>query len=337
MKLLIVTQNVDRTDPIMGFFSSWVEAFAERTESVIVVGQKVGEYSFPRNVSVESLGKEIGKDIRLQILRSYVLFWRYRKNYDAVFVHMTPIWIIIGAPLWFLLRKRMYLWYEIKRGSLKLNIALRLVRKVFAATEHGIPGSSRKLMIVGHGIDTDAFAFAKTYEKDLVVAIGRMTRIKNYDVILRTFAELPVQARLFIAGGTITKADKTEEKRIQDLAQKLAIDDRIEICWVAPDEIPSLLQRARLFLHASQGGLDKALLQAMSCGCPIVSTSNAAQDVLPQMCQSTEDSMAEKARVLFDSSSVDRQTIALQLRSTIESKHSLPQCIDRLVEEMQSY
>ena len=31
MKLLLVTQNVDRTDPILGFFHQWVEEIAKRT------------------------------------------------------------------------------------------------------------------------------------------------------------------------------------------------------------------------------------------------------------------------------------------------------------------
>ncbi|PIR53730.1 hypothetical protein COU75_04425 [Candidatus Peregrinibacteria bacterium CG10_big_fil_rev_8_21_14_0_10_42_8] len=335
MTLLIVTQNVDSTDPILGFFHQWIEAFSERIDSVVVVGQKVGRHSFSSNVSVQSLRKEEGKSVIVQVLRSYGLFWKKRKDYDTVLVHMTPIWILIGAPLWILMRKRMYLWYEIKRGSWKLSLAMLLVRKVFAATEHGIPHSSKKLVVVGHGIDTEIFAKTLTHSDGPVVSLGRITRIKNYDVILRAFAELPADLQLFIAGGTVTDADILEEKRLSDLARELGIEDRVSHGWVAPDTVPDILQGARLFLHASQGGLDKAILQAMSCGCPCVSTSVAAKSSLPEECVASEDSMAAQAKALLELSDHDQEALSDELHSIVEHTHSLPTCIDRLVAEMQ--
>lgn len=334
MKLLIVTQNVDKTDPILGFFHQWVEEFSKRIDKVVVVGQKVGEHSFSNNVHVESLQKEHGKSLASQVLRSYALFWKHRKDYDAVLVHMTPVWILIGAPLWIVMRKRMYLWYEVKRGSWKLGIAMKLVRKVFAATEHGIPHASKKLVVVGHGIDTNVFAKTVEHTNGPVVTLGRVTRIKNYDVILRCFAELPQEMRLFIAGGTVTDSDKGEEKRLQGLAQELGIADRVEYSWVAPDKVPGVLQGASLFLHASQGGLDKAILQAMSCGCPCVSTSIAAQEDLPVLCRSSEGTMAVAAKTLLEMPDGDRKNLSDELHDIVETRHSLPNCIDRLVAEM---
>jgi len=334
MKLLIVTQNVDSSDPVLGFFHQWIEAFSTRVESVVVIGQMVGEYSFSDNVDVESLHKEDGRSILSQVIRAYGLFWKHRKQYDKVFVHMTPIWILIGAPLWILMRKRMYLWYEIKRGSWKLSFAMVLIRKVFAATEHGIPHSSKKLVVVGHGIDTDVFAQTLTHSEGPVVSLGRMTRIKNYDVILRAFAELPADLTLFIAGGTVTDADLLEEKRLHSLISELGIEDRVSYGWVAPDKVSDVLQGARLFLHASQGGLDKAILQAMSCGCPCVSTSKAAQSSLPEECRASEGSMATQAKALLELSDHEREVLGDELHSIVERTHSLPNCIDRLVSEM---
>lgn len=332
MKLLIVTQKVDRTDPILGFFHEWIVEFAKRVEHVTVIGQQVGSHAFPRNVTVRSLQKEQGAPRKKQIslFKQYCL--RERANYDCVFVHMTPIWILIGAPIWLFFRKPMYLWYEIKRGSLKLSLALLFVRKVFAASEHGLPAVSKKQVIVGHGIDLDQFVpDAKKRKRGHVVSVGRITAIKHYEVILRAFAELPHSCRLTIAGGTVTDADKQTKKELQELMHTLSIADRVTIGWVAPDQMVDLLQRADLFLHASQGGLDKAVLQAMACGCPSVSVSEAAQAELPLCCRATTDTMAEKANALLTFSSDERTQLAADLRRIVEKKHSLEQCIARMV------
>ncbi len=336
MKLLIVTQKVDRTDPILGFFHSWIEEFALRCESVTVIGQSVGKYNVPKNVSVRSLGKEHGIGLITQV----GIFWKYvflnRNRYDVVFIHMTPIWVILGAPLWTMLGKRTYLWYEIKRGGLKLSVALRMVRKVFLASKHGIPMHSKKQMVTGHGIDTTEFIpDPKRREPEHIITAGRVTGIKHYELIARMFVKLPQSCHLTIAGGTITKADKQVEHDLRELMHRLGIAKRVEIGWVAPKDMPMLLQRADVFVHASQGGLDKVLLQAMACGCPVVSLSTAARDMLPEVCVATTETMAEKVRYLLSLAADDRNKLTRRLRGIVEREHGLPQCIDRLISAMQ--
>ncbi len=61
MKLLILTQKVDKNDDILGFFHGWIAEFARYCEKVTVVALEVHEYDLPRNVKVLSLGKEKSK------------------------------------------------------------------------------------------------------------------------------------------------------------------------------------------------------------------------------------------------------------------------------------
>lgn len=334
MKILIVTQAVDDRDPILGFFISWIQEFASHCDSVTVIGQRVGSQSLADDADIWSLEKEHGRRPLSQVLRFWRLIWKTRKEYDVVFVHMTPIWILLGAPLWIPLRKRLYLWYEIKRGNWKLSAALTLVRNVFAASEHGLPTVSKKQITVGHGIDTKFFVPKKDVrEKGHLVAVGRLTRVKQYDVLLRALAALP-DCTLTIAGGTITQEDTQTEKAITDLMHSLNVQDRVTISWVPPYDIPRLLQRADCMMHASQGGLDKAVLQAMACGCPVVSTSTAAQSVLPDSCHATSDTLSQKTEGILHLSASARDTLAAKLRATVENDHSLSQCIQRIVSSM---
>jgi len=336
VKLLIVTQKVDRTDPILGFFRRWIEEFAKHCEHLTVIGQYVAERDFGPNVTVVSLRKEDGGARAVQVLRFWRRQWSLRKQYDRVLVHMTPVWILLGAPLWLLLHKRMYLWYEIKRGSWKLSLALLFVRKVFTGTQRGIPRAHRKQVVVGHAVDTEKFSpDPRKCKSGLIVSIGRITRSKHFDVVLRAFAQLPDSCRLFIAGGTITAKDRTELASLRALMAKLRIAERVSIAWVPPDKIPALLQRADLFLHACIGGLDKVVLESMACGCPIVTSSALAEGILPPICLVTEESMAHHARELLALSTEDRSALVRDLRSRVERNHSLPHLIRRMVSAME--
>lgn len=335
MKLLIVTQKADRRDPILGFFHRWLTEFAGQTEALTVVAQGVGDRALPQNVHVLSLGKERGTSTLRQILRFWSIIWGTRHAYDRVFVHMTPVWVLLGWPVWAVLRKPVYLWYEIRRGSFKLTLALLCVRKVFSATVQGLPYAHRKQVVCGHGIDTAQFAPDNGQrEGGLAVAAGRLTRSKNYDIILRAFAQVPALKRLRIAGGTVTARDQEEKAMVERLMRELNIAERVETGWVAPAEMPSFLCRADLLLHACIGGLDKVVLEAMACGTPVVSTSGAVRGILPDICLAQPETMADHAQQILSLPPADREALAQNLRKIVEDHHSLPRLIARLVTEM---
>ena len=58
MKLLILTQKVDKNDDVLGFMHGWIAEFAKHCEKVTVIALGVGEFDLPRNVTVLSLGKD---------------------------------------------------------------------------------------------------------------------------------------------------------------------------------------------------------------------------------------------------------------------------------------
>jgi hypothetical protein len=131
MKLLIITQKVDRTDSVLGFFHRWIEEFAKHCEELNVICLCKGEFNLPNNVKVWSLGKEENVSKIKYLYRFYSLVWRLRKNYDSVFVHMNQVYVILGGLLWRLWKKKISLWYVHRQVSPSLKIAEKMVQVIF--------------------------------------------------------------------------------------------------------------------------------------------------------------------------------------------------------------
>ena len=76
MKLLIITQAVDKNNPVLGFFVRWIEEFAKHFELVTIICLEKGEYELPGNVKVLSLGKEEKKSKFRYLINFYKYIWQ---------------------------------------------------------------------------------------------------------------------------------------------------------------------------------------------------------------------------------------------------------------------
>lgn len=335
MKLLIITQSVDCDHPILGFFHRWIEEFAKHCESVTVIGQAVGRHALPHNVCVLSLGKERGLPRFLQLFRFWLFIILHRRAYDAVLVHMTPVWVVLGWKIWFFLRKPVYLWYEARGKRITLRFALCIVRKVFSASAHGMPLRTRKSVVVGHGIDTARFApGGAPREAHLLVTVGRITAAKRIPIILHALAALPAPYHLVIVGAPVTGEDQVTHAELLALIHRLRLHDRIAMRTLSHAALPPLLQRATLFLHASATALDKAVLEAMACGCAVVSCADAVQPILPETLRAHPEEMAGVAQWFCSLPQAEQNDLRQELRRTVTEHHGFARLIARLCEEM---
>lgn len=264
-RLLILTQKVDINDPILGFFHRWIEEFAKHVEQVTVIALGVGEYQLPKNVRVFSLGKEHGVSRLGYIFNFYRLIWRERKNYDVVFVHMNPEYVVLGGICWRLWGKRVALWYTHKSVDLKLRIASLLTHTILTASKESFRLQSKKAHIVGHGIDTDFFSPDDSIKRELFfLSAGRLSPVKRHDLVIEITAREGIL--LHIAG------EGDERENLESLARRGGANVVFHGA-LNQAQLRDEYRRAARFVHRSEtGSLDKVVLEAAACGCPVDTT-----------------------------------------------------------------
>jgi len=344
MKLLICTQVVDRDDPVLGFFHRWVEEFARNAERVTVVCLREGAHAFPANVTVRSLGKEAGGSRSLYLRRFFSYIWRYRREYDTVFVHMNSEYVVLGGVMWRLLGKRIALWYAHGSISSMLRVATLLAHRVVTSTESGFRLESAKKRVVGQGIDIERFgACAVPYEAGQLrlISVGRISPIKHYETLIRAVAALlgrGVDVSAGIIGGVGAPGQEEYLAHLRTLAADLGVESRVTFLGaISNAEISIHLCRAHLFINPSQtGSLDKAGLEAMAAGLPVLTCNEAFADVLGEyrerllFPQGDHETLAARIREFVEAP--DRAEIAITLRERVEHNHSVTRLIPRILE-----
>lgn len=340
MRLLIITQTVDSADPILGFFHRWLVEFARRADALTVIANRVGEHRLPANVKVFSLGKERGAGRIVRYARFFRLALRAMRQADAVFVHMIPSWVLLLYPFAFIFRKPIYLWYTHKSVTLSLRLATWCVKKVFTASEESFRIATPKKIVIGHGIDTMHFTPGKYIhdpQRLKLLAIGRMTPAKDFrfivDVldIVRTL--VPQRVTLTIVGAPATAGDKkyAEDLRVY-IAQK-GLGVFIDFVGTKRyDELPRIYQSHDVFLHASEtGSIDKVVIEAMACGMPVATTSEAFRKMLPPAYAASRKDAALVAEMIATLRDGKRD---LALREIVLQTHNITNVITRMTEIM---
>ncbi len=288
MKLLIITQKVNKSDPILGFFHRWIEEFSKYCEKVVVICLEKGDYSLAPNVKVLSLGKESRLSRLKYLLNFYKFLWQERGNYDVVFVHMNPVYIVLAGWFWKIYQKSIALWYTHSHVDWKLQIAEKFSNLIFSASKESFRLKSGKLIITGHGIDTEIYRPAEIKkDKQIILSVGRLSRTKNHHLAIEAFSRLlenKSPRELWLVGEAIYKADLVYKQELIDLIESRNLINKVRLLgMVTPDKMPAIYQQADLLVNLSDtGSLDKVVLEAMASGVRVVSSNEAYYRILPE-------------------------------------------------------
>jgi len=302
MKLLIITQILDRNDPLLGFFHEWIREFAKQFKDLIVICLQKDEYNLPKNVKVLSLGKKSARNnlyhshviCRLALLfRFYKYIYRERKNYDAVF------------------------------------------------TKEGFRIKSKKVKIVGQGIDIEKFKPIARKENYVfkIISISRISPSKDCETLIKAIKNLKnINFEVEIIGGVSLLEDENYLKKLKKLISEKGLGDAIKFLGPKPNkEIIEYLQSADLFVNMSQtGSLDKAVLEAMACRLPVLTCNEALGSVLGKYGEALMypkkdfKTLAEKIDFIINLNAEEKDKTTKDLRQIVVENHSLNSLIKKI-------
>lgn len=344
MKLLIITQKVNKSDPILGFFCRWIEEFSKQVSELYVICLERGEYNFNENVRVISLGKDQGISKFRILLNFYKSILSLKNEYDVVFVHMNPIYIVLGGFLWRIFGKSIALWYMHKTVDFKLKIAEKFCDVIFTASEKSFRIRSNKVKIVGHGIDTDLFKPIERrdgHDKFRVINVGRITPVKNQLRLVQLLDELKrsdkkVDVVLEIVGAAAVESDFEYLNKIKKYIKENDLEPDVKLAGPLDQrELVGYYNKADLLVNLSEtGSLDKDVLEAAACNVDVLTSNEAFAGVLPKeyLADMDDEKILEAIRLKIS----DRSGLG-KLRGMIVKNHNLNSLINVIAEELKKY
>lgn len=103
----------------------------------------------------------------------------------------------------------------------------------------------------------------------VVLAAGRLHPHKNYSLLIEAFARLRdrMDARLLILG------DGQTRPRLEALVDELGLEDDVSLPGSTDNPYPYMRRASVLAVSSNSEALPSTLIEAMACGCPVVSTN----------------------------------------------------------------
>ncbi|MEO0132931.1 MAG: glycosyltransferase family 4 protein [candidate division WOR-3 bacterium] len=353
MRLLLFNLATDADDPILGFTTRWISALAEHMESIDVITMRSGKIEVPKNVRVHSVGKEKGYSEPRRAIEFYRILGRLltEQHYDVCFAHMMPLFALMAAPLLRILKIPIVLWYAHKSVNALLRLATFLVDEVVTSTQEGFRIPSSKVQVIGQGIDTGKFApkqeGTSPNQTFTILTVGRLSPIKRVELLIEAVAlckekhpELSVRVK--IVGAAATDTDKFYEAKLFSLVKKYHMQTIVIFTGSKSyEQLVHVYHQADCFVNLSEtGSIDKAVLEAMSCGLPVITnpafTNLLGTDLSHWVIDGNPLKLCDRLLLLASMSEIERCKLGQQLRNIVVQEHSLTGLCTKLVREFKS-
>ncbi len=344
-KLLFITQKVDKDDDLLGIYHRWLEELAKRIPQISVICLYRGRVELPSNVAVYSLGKEIGRSRIKYFINFYKYLFRLKKQYDVVFVHMNPEYVVLGSVVWKLFRKRLLFWYNHPLGGLRARLAIAFADSVFYTSPAAFTARYKKARPMPVGIDVDMFRRLEgtAKKRNSILYIGRISPIKKLEVLLGAAEILKsegVNFTITIIGNPSKASEFKYAEEMKNRTQPLIDQKMIVFLGAVPNyKTPELYNTHEISVNMTpSGSLDKAIIESMACELPVIVSNRAFLEIFPaalvrrqMFVEGDAEDLAFKIRDFLSLPTEKRRQIGREMRQLIVRKHSLTELSQKLI------
>jgi glycosyltransferase involved in cell wall biosynthesis len=108
-------------------------------------------------------------------------------------------------------------------------------------------------------------------EPPVVLGVGRLVKQKDFPTLIRAFARVRAvrPARLLLLGRA---KNSKKRRRLTDLIDSLGVTADVQLAGYVDNPLAYMKRAGVLVLSSAWEGLPGVLIEALACGCPIVST-----------------------------------------------------------------
>ncbi|HVA31697.1 MAG TPA: glycosyltransferase family 4 protein [Gaiellaceae bacterium] len=332
-RLVFVTQQVDREHPTLGAAADMVAALAARFDEVVIIAAAATVDALPANVRFRSFAAptQLLRGLRFEAVLARELA---RGRPTALLAHMSPVYVVLAAPLLRPLRVPVLLWFTQQQAGANFYRSLRGVDAILSVDERSVPVSSPKIRAIGHGIDTDGFECAERrprHDGVRLLSLGRYSKVKGHDVAVRALPALR-GASLTVRGEEATPNDSIVRARLAALVCELGLEGRVHLLDAVPrGEVPGLFADADVLVNATHGmSADKVVFEALAACTPVVAASPVFDGLLPSELRFTDGDPAGLATAIRAATALP-ESERRRLRARVEAEHSVEHWADEVV------
>jgi glycosyltransferase involved in cell wall biosynthesis len=226
----------------------------------------------------------------------------------------------------------------VKTSYTQANFLLPICQD-YAAKEIALGAAVQKIRVVNNGIDMKRFAppASRNGGKPVVGCFARVVPLKDQmSLIKASKIVLDRHEADFVFVGDIQDEEYYEECQL--LVQQLGLQDHVKFVGHS-DNVADWYRRSDVFVLSSQTeGLPLALLEAMSCGLPVVCTSvGGIPDVLAEsnvgyiVPPGDSDILASRIADLLDDAPM-RRAMGTRARLLVEEKYTLEKMEQKILD-----
>jgi len=351
LNLLVFNIRVDADHPTQATATRWLSALAPHFQKVIVITLHKGRLYVPGNILVHAVTKT-GRESKIcKVINFYRILLGVLRNdrIDACFVYQAVALGAMAGAVLNLMKIPTVMWYAHSKISLMLKICHHFADRAISTSRETFPLKSDRLVVTGQGIDTSFFSpFTKNpnerqHRGFLIVSISRFAPIKKIEVLFDAlqFLVRDGRSRFSVHLYGLTQTAK-EERYLEDLKLKVVqLGLAKYVVWKGKCsnwDVPSILKNADLFASQQEkGGVDRAVLEAMSCGIPVLLSNASFESIISEdymeklfFAPGCAEDMASKLRYLMRCPHKERKRLGSILRGAVVRGHS----IDALAEKI---